>query len=491
MIVKLFVRVSNIYYKGSVNTVKIKKIMLVLLSICLVYVPFSVQYSSVNVKAGCTTVLGERETKINTKTNVIELKKSDAKIVKTIFPNGRTVNNKIENCIASIGVPSDIKLTVGMKIKFIFDGDVNHAVIKTVRPCVDGPIINPWRGENVVTGKGKPGALLQFSFGGDVTGSDEFMSYTKDYVSNADVRVDKNGNWMFKLNKPYKNLDASVYYYIEDDMIDSEVVSLIPKPVVYSISQFDKKISGRFRGGIIRVVFPNGKTFDVKEPTSYWNLTIPKDVVLKKGDRIKVVAIGDNGGNNINDYTSKSISSQPVEVIVNDGKIPSVVYQSNVQKIGWQAPVKDNVLSGTLDKNLGIETIRLSLQNLSIPGGITYSTYVSKVGWQAPVSNNQIAGTVGQHKTIEGIKINLTGEIANSYDIYYRVKMNNKKTESEYMGKTGWLGWAKNGGAAGSEAGRLGQVEGFQVLLIKKGNTVDTSSAFLDKDGNKRNGTVY
>ena len=67
------------------------------------------------------------------------------------------------------------------------------------------------------------------------------------------------------------------------------------------------------------------------------------------------------------------------------------------------------------------------------------------------------------------MKIKLTGEIAEQYDVYYRV----------HVQTFGWLDWAKNGEEAGSE-GYGKRLEAIQIKLVKKGNTAPgaTSDAF-------------
>ena len=55
------------------------------------------------------------------------------------------------------------------------------------------------------------------------------------------------------------------------------------------------------------------------------------------------------------------------------------------------------------------------------------------------------------------IKINLTGEMAEKYDIYYRVHAQN----------FGWLDWAKNGAASGTE-GYSYRLEAIEIKLVKK-----------------------
>ena len=72
----------------------------------------------------------------------------------------------------------------------------------------------------------------------------------------------------------------------------------------------------------------------------------------------------------------------------------------------------------------------------------------------------------------EAIEIKLTGEMANKYDVYYRVHC------QDY----GWLGWAKNGASAGSE-GMSKRLEAIQIVFVEKGGKApgSTSNAFYKK----------
>ena len=82
-----------------------------------------------------------------------------------------------------------------------------------------------------------------------------------------------------------------------------------------------------------------------------------------------------------------------------------------------------------------------------------------------------MSGTEGQSLRLEAIKIKLTGDIANYYDIYYRVHSQN----------FGWLGWAKNGESAGTE-GYSYRLEGIQIKLIKKNTNINRQGqAFYKK----------
>lgn len=83
-----------------------------------------------------------------------------------------------------------------------------------------------------------------------------------------------------------------------------------------------------------------------------------------------------------------------------------------------------------------------------------------------------MSGTTGQSKRLEAIRIELTGEIAIKYDIYYRV----------HCQDFGWLGWAKNGEASGSE-GYSKRLEGIQICLVKKGDKApgEVNNTFICK----------
>ena len=82
-----------------------------------------------------------------------------------------------------------------------------------------------------------------------------------------------------------------------------------------------------------------------------------------------------------------------------------------------------------------------------------------------------MAGTEGKSLRLEAIRIKLTGEIANYYDIYYRV----------HSQEFGWLGWAKNGEASGTE-GYAYRLEAIEIKLVKKNTNINTQGqAFYKK----------
>ena len=81
-----------------------------------------------------------------------------------------------------------------------------------------------------------------------------------------------------------------------------------------------------------------------------------------------------------------------------------------------------------------------------------------------------MSGTSGQSLRLEAMKIELTGNMANSYDVYYRV----------HAQDFGWLGWAKNGEMSGT-SGCSKRLEALQVVLVPKGQAApgDTNSPYV------------
>ena len=69
-------------------------------------------------------------------------------------------------------------------------------------------------------------------------------------------------------------------------------------------------------------------------------------------------------------------------------------------------------------------------------------------------------------KRLEAIQIELTGDMANHFDIYYRV----------HAETYGWLGWAKNGEEAGT-SGLSKRLEGIEIQLVAKGASAPGSTA--------------
>ena len=97
---------------------------------------------------------------------------------------------------------------------------------------------------------------------------------------------------------------------------------------------------------------------------------------------------------------------------------------------------------------------------------VGYRTHVQSKGWERKLTlNGRTSGTVGAGKRLEAIQIKLYGEMANHFDVYYRV----------HAQSYGWLGWAKNGEESGT-AGFAKRLEGIQIVLVPKGGTAPAAN---------------
>lgn len=134
----------------------------------------------------------------------------------------------------------------------------------------------------------------------------------------------------------------------------------------------------------------------------------------------------------------------------------TLTYRSLIQKKKWESSFKkQGEVSGTVGKSLRLEGIQIKISS-DTEGSVEYSTLAHKKGWAASKTNGQTSGGSGQF--IERIRISLTGALADKYDIYYRVHMPFNK---------GWMGWAKNGEAAGVAHYKY-NIEAIQIVLTDK-----------------------
>ena len=207
-----------------------------------------------------------------------------------------------------------------------------------------------------------------------------------------------------------------------------------------------------------------------------------------EGIQIVVVKTGESFNEKVGDITSAKTEafvakegSSPIvnyeptsntNPVVPGADTVNVAYRTHVQSYGWQAWKYNGQMSGTSGQAKRLEGINIELRNKDCSGDIVYTTHVQTYGWQGSETdqskwfkNGQMAGTSGEAKRLEAICINLTGEMAEKYDIYYRV----------HAQSYGWLGWAKNGAPSGT-AGYGKRLEGIQIILVKKGEAAPGKS---------------
>lgn len=165
---------------------------------------------------------------------------------------------------------------------------------------------------------------------------------------------------------------------------------------------------------------------------------------------------------------SYGIEALEIKLVAKNGKAPGstsdvyriknalVSYAANGKSVGWQKTQYDGATSGSIGSSRPVEGIRMSLVGQKYSGSLVYRSHVSNSGWEKNwASTNTQSGISG--KSIEAIQIDLTGQMANKYDVYYRVHAKN----------IGWMGWAKNGAIAGT-MGYSYPIEAIEVQLVTK-----------------------
>ncbi len=156
----------------------------------------------------------------------------------------------------------------------------------------------------------------------------------------------------------------------------------------------------------------------------------------------------------------KKIEEIKIRIVpVNTSSTTNVNYRVHRDSVGWGTKWnKNGELSGGAGKGKQIDSIELTLSGYQYKGGITYRSSVEGKGWETNWSSDgATSGSSG--KRLEAVAVKLTGDVADHYDVYYRV----------YVQSVGWLGWAKNGAVSGTEDLTY-RLEAIQVVLTAKGS---------------------
>jgi hypothetical protein len=133
-----------------------------------------------------------------------------------------------------------------------------------------------------------------------------------------------------------------------------------------------------------------------------------------------------------------------------------VTVRPYLRPTGWLTAVSGGSTAGATSTTQRLNAVRVRLDG-GYSGGVQVSAKVQG-SWRPYVGNDQVAGTYHRTRSTSAYRMRLTGEMAERYDIYYRV----------HVAGTGWLGWARNGAAAGTASyGPRGTA--VQVVLVKKG----------------------
>ena len=175
---------------------------------------------------------------------------------------------------------------------------------------------------------------------------------------------------------------------------------------------------------------------------------------------------GVNASKGVHDSRAYIAKTNGTITIPGSADSTNIMYKTHVQSFGWQNWVLNGTMSGTSGKAKRLEGINIKLSNAAYAGGIQYRTHIQTYGWEKEWKKDGVmSGTSGEAKRLEAIQIKLYGEMANRFDVYYRV----------HAQSYGWLGWAKNGEEAGT-AGLAKRLEGIQIVLIPKGGAAPANN---------------
>lgn len=151
----------------------------------------------------------------------------------------------------------------------------------------------------------------------------------------------------------------------------------------------------------------------------------------------------------------------------------------------WNSLVANGKTSGKESTSYWIGSIAMDMDSdYMFDGDITYSARSSTSDASSKWTNwrtNYTAAGCGDYK-LKAIKIKLTGDLADHFDVYYRV----------YLKGYGWLGWAKNGEKAGSHSTSL-CICAVQIKLVPKGADApgSTSSHYVSKSSSAKIAMIY
>ncbi|MCR5340135.1 MAG: C40 family peptidase [Saccharofermentans sp.] len=185
--------------------------------------------------------------------------------------------------------------------------------------------------------------------------------------------------------------------------------------------------------------------------------TVQYSVQLQKNDKSQgYVSDGTVAGS---PSDSRMIEEIKIRIVpANEGTSTTVNYRAHRESLGWGSKwSKDGSVAGQQGKAKQIDSLEMNLTGNQYKGGIEYRSKVQKTGLEKNWSSNGMtSGTPG--KKTDAVAIRLTGDVADHYDIYYRVCVQS----------VGWLGWAKNGAETGVTDLSY-KLEAIQVVLVNKG----------------------
>ena len=260
-------------------------------------------------------------------------------------------------------------------------------------------------------------------------------------------------------DKVYKQKD-SVVDFVSEMTVDGEVAEL-KQPIWLKVT--DSNIE-------------DGSTYTVYDDGEAIYTAVAKGNTLTfQTDSFSVFSIVETPGATVTDNTSKV--EEPDET---DDIYDRVNFSAHVQRrIGTDdeadiaATVSDDgiISLGTHGQSRRVEKITLTgldadevEMTAHVQKRVDHPEDVADLTQVVNEDGSISIGTEHQSRRIEAFSMNLKGDLAEKYDVYYRVHAQNY----------GWLGWAKNGEIAGT-SGHSFRLEGIEIIFVEKGTEFDES----------------
>ena len=254
-------------------------------------------------------------------------------------------------------------------------------------------------------------------------------------------------------DKVYKQKD-SVVNFVAEMTVDGEVTEL-NKPVWLKVTD------SNIEDGSTYTVYDDGKAI--------YTAVAKGNTLTFQTDSFSVFSIVETPGAETTDNTSKVEEPDATDIY------DDVSFVAHVQRrVGIDTEAN---LPGTLDEESGIITLGTHgqsrrVEKITLAGldkdDVEMTAHIEDIGDVTQEYNEEtgeiFVGTEHQSKRLEAFSLELKNELAEQYDVYYRVHV------QDY----GWLGWAKNGEKAGTDH-QSKRLEAVEIIFVEKGSDFDES----------------
>lgn len=143
-----------------------------------------------------------------------------------------------------------------------------------------------------------------------------------------------------------------------------------------------------------------------------------------------------------------------------------ILYESQIQNIGWQASKKDGQLSGTEGKSLRLNALKIQLVNAPKGAQVKYRAFINNTGWQSWKNGGEIAGTSDKNLKLEAIEIKLEG--LDQYSVEYRA----------HVQDIGWTDWHVDGEVVGA-IGQNKRIEAIEIRIVEKKQSTEFTVKYI------------